>query len=150
MVKTHIYVFGSGDCGQLALGEDVEQSLVPKLHPFFEKIPIVSVVAGGLHSLALSADGRVFSWGCNDEKALGHAFPEFVVGQVEGLEGKRIVQVAAGDSISAALTDEGKVFSWGTFRVLLAQPTNPLINMRRIPRGSLDIRSIRRYKRGRC
>lgn len=114
---THLYVFGSGDCGQLGLGEDVDMARKPKLHPFFEGRHIASIVAGGLHSLALGADGRVYSWGCNDEKALGHGAPEFAVAEVEELQGRRVVQVAAGDSISAALTDEGKIYSWGTFRV---------------------------------
>lgn len=90
----------------------------PRQHPFFETLPpIVAVAAGGLHTLALSAEGRVYSWGCNDEKALGHGAPEFTVAMVEGLDGVRVVQVAAGDSISAALSEDGRVFSWGTFRV---------------------------------
>lgn len=116
-MKSHVYVFGSGDCGQLGLGEDVDMARKPRLHPFFEPLPIVTVAAGGLHTLALSAEGKVYSWGCNDEKALGHCAPEFSVAMVQGLEGVKVVQVAAGDSISAALSDDGRVFSWGTFRV---------------------------------
>lgn len=118
-MKTHVYVFGSGDCGQLGLGEAVDMLRKPHLHSYFENLKITAIVAGGLHSLALTADGKVYSWGCNDEKALGHDAAEFAVDMVKGLEGRRVVQVAAGDSISAALTDDGKVFTWGTFRVHL-------------------------------
>ena len=32
---------------------------------------VASVVAGGMHTLALSVDGVVYSFGCNDEGALG-------------------------------------------------------------------------------
>lgn len=58
---TNLYVFGSGDCGQLGLGEDVDLKQHPTLHPYFADKNIVSVAAGGLHSLALSADGQVSS-----------------------------------------------------------------------------------------
>lgn len=111
-----VIVFGSGDCGQLGMGEDVVSCPRPKRHPFFEDKEIVRLSAGGLHTLALSRHGKVYSWGCNDEKALGHAAEEFTVSQVHGLEQEFVVQVTCGDSISAALTADGKIFTWGTFR----------------------------------
>ena len=111
-----VYVFGSGDCGQLGLGEDVESRKKPTILPFLEDKNIIDVVAGGLHSLALGADGRVYSWGCNDEKALGRKGEEYEVAQVDGFGSHKIVQIAAGDSISAGLTSEGLVYTWGTFR----------------------------------
>ena len=112
-----VYLFGSGDCGQLGMGEEVDSRKRPTLHPFLRDKQIVSVCAGGLHNLALTAQGQVYSWGCNDEKALGHDAPEYSVGLVQGaLADKKVVQVACGDSISAALTSEGHVYAWGTFR----------------------------------
>lgn len=56
---TNLYVFGSGDCGQLGLGEDVDLKRKPTQHPFFIDKNIISIAAGGLHSLALSANGEV-------------------------------------------------------------------------------------------
>lgn len=112
-----VYVFGSGDCGQLGLGEDILSLKDPTPIPFLNDKCIIEISAGGLHNLALSASGEIFSWGCNDEKALGHSRPEWEIGKVEGLEGHHVIHVACGDSISAALTEEGKVFTWGTFRV---------------------------------
>jgi len=56
---TNLYVFGSGDCGQLGLGEDVDLHKRPFLHPYFSDKQIVAVAAGGLHSLALSSTGVV-------------------------------------------------------------------------------------------
>ena len=111
-----VIVFGSGDCGQLGLGEDLVSCPRPKRHAFFEDKEIISVSAGGLHTLALSRTGKVFSWGCNDEKALGHSAQEFTVSQVLGLDNEFIVQVTCGDSISAALSADGKIYTWGTFR----------------------------------
>ncbi len=111
-----VVVFGSGDCGQLGMGEDFVTCPRPKKHPFFEGKGIVAVTAGGLHTLALSQEGQVFSWGCNDERALGHPAAEFTVSRVLGLNEEFIVQIACGDSISAALTAEGRIYTWGTFR----------------------------------
>ena len=111
-----VIVFGSGDCGQLGMGEDLVSCPRPKRHAFFEDKEIIAVSAGGLHTLALSRTGKVYSWGCNDEKALGHSAQEFTVSQVHGLDQELIVQITCGDSISAALTSEGKIYTWGTFR----------------------------------
>lgn len=54
-----VYLFGSGDCGQLGMGEDVDVAKRPKLHPYFENRDIIAVAAGGLHTLALSSAGIV-------------------------------------------------------------------------------------------
>jgi regulator of chromosome condensation len=37
---------------------------------------ILKVVCGGMHTVALSNLGAVFTWGCNDEGALGRDGPE--------------------------------------------------------------------------
>ena len=37
---------------------------------------ILKVVCGGMHTLALSNMGKIYSWGCNDEWALGRDGPE--------------------------------------------------------------------------
>lgn len=36
-----------------------------------KKIPIKSVQCGGMHTVALTPTGEAYSWGCNDEGALG-------------------------------------------------------------------------------
>ena len=50
-----VYIFGSGDCGQLGMGEDMFHVMDPWRCPFFNDKQIISVSAGGLHSLALSS-----------------------------------------------------------------------------------------------
>ena len=60
---------------------------------------------------------QVFTWGCNDEGALGRVVDdEYSPGQVNDLTSK-IIQVSAGDSHTAALDDQGCVHCWGVFRV---------------------------------
>ncbi|KAI9105968.1 regulator of chromosome condensation 1/beta-lactamase-inhibitor protein II [Phlyctochytrium arcticum] len=111
-----VFVVGSGDCGQLGLGPDVfEKEKVALLQDLKDK-HIVHVVAGGLHNIAIDASGKLYSWGCNDQKALGRDGEETVPARVEGLDDKVVVDVACGDSITAALTSDGQVYTWGTFR----------------------------------
>ena len=72
-----IMVLGTGDCGQLGLGVDSDRNMLSKwprpLTIFTDKfkVRITSIACGGLHTVAISSQGRVFTWGCNDEQALG-------------------------------------------------------------------------------
>jgi alpha-tubulin suppressor-like RCC1 family protein len=34
-------------------------------------IKVNQIACGGLHTLVLTTHGRVYSWGCNDDSALG-------------------------------------------------------------------------------
>ncbi|KAI9347346.1 regulator of chromosome condensation 1/beta-lactamase-inhibitor protein II [Obelidium mucronatum] len=115
-VPGEVFIVGAGDCGQLGLGPDVCTATKLRKLAYFEDKNIVSIAAGGLHNIVLSQDGKLYSWGCNDQMALGRAGEETEPGPVEGLDNVKIVQVACGDSISAALSEDGHVYAWGTFR----------------------------------
>lgn len=76
-----------------------------------------------MHTVALANDGRVYTFGSNDEGALGRPIDE----DNEEVETSRpsLVQlpakakfITAGSSHSAALLEDGSVHCWGTFRVL--------------------------------
>lgn len=63
---------------------------------------------------------QVYTWGCNDEGALGRKTAEgeeYQPGVVSSLEHVEVVQVSAGDSHTAALAKNGNVYCWGVFRV---------------------------------
>ena len=85
---------------------------------------MVDVSCGQRHTLGLSADGRVFSWGNGEFGRLGtgkseHPNPEPV--EVEDLDNpdtsnKRFHSfkaVCAGQIFSTAITTGGKLFVWG-------------------------------------
>ena len=63
----------------------------------------------------------MYTWGCNDEGALGRKTgedgEEYVPGRVEKLGQIKVVQVSGGDSHTAALTSNGNIYCWGVFRV---------------------------------
>ncbi|XP_074538695.1 regulator of chromosome condensation [Halichoeres trimaculatus] len=125
-----VLALGQGDVGQLGLGQDIIERKKPALVPLPEKA--VQVFAGGMHTVCLSESGTVYTFGCNDEGALGRDTSEMGSDTVPGkvtLEGK-VVQVSAGDSHTAALTDDGTVYIWGSFRdnngvIGLLEPMKP-------------------------
>lgn len=79
---------------------------------------VIRIAAGGLHSLVLTSEGQVFTWGFNGSGQLGdgmgddHSIP-FPVDASGVLAGKNIIAIACGDDHSLALSDEGKVYAWG-------------------------------------
>lgn len=60
---------------------------------------------------------QVYSWGVNDNKALGRTGPEDIPAKILGLEGISVARIAAGDSISIAISEDGRLYMWGSFRV---------------------------------
>ncbi|XP_060906859.1 regulator of chromosome condensation [Labrus mixtus] len=111
-----VLVLGQGDVGQLGLGQDIIERKKPALVPLPETV--VQVFAGGMHTVCVSDTGNVYTFGCNDEGALGRDTSEEgseMVPEKVALQ-EKVVQVSAGDSHTAALTEDGTVYIWGSFR----------------------------------
>ena len=86
----------------------------PTLVPSMLDRRIVSVASSDWHSLALSAEGEVYSWGIGTFGSLGHGDEgaRLVPTRIESLS--RIVHIAAGPNwTSAAVDDDGLLFTWG-------------------------------------
>ena len=92
---------------------------------------IVSVSCGTLHSLALTDDGKIFSWGSYHGGQLGFS-SDFLTSQNKGKNSEqdlfletptlipyfskneiKIQKISCGEAHSLALSDKGKVYSWG-------------------------------------
>ncbi|KAK7503604.1 hypothetical protein BaRGS_00005143, partial [Batillaria attramentaria] len=75
----------------------------------------VAISCGQYHSLALTADSRVFSWGWGVHGQLGHGDPEdrLTPECIVHLNGRSIIRVAGGYCHSLALTEMGEVWSFG-------------------------------------
>ncbi|KAL7677111.1 hypothetical protein ACOME3_003357 [Neoechinorhynchus agilis] len=109
---------GDNGTGQLGLGSSIFQRKNPQLIASLGS-SVVQACAGGMHSLALDINGVVFSWGCNDDFALGRSTDDSEESEYTPTRvqlPRRAVQISAGDSHSAALLCDGTVFAWGTFR----------------------------------
>lgn len=50
---------GTGDTGQLGQGDEVLERKKPGFVQGLENVQIVQIIAGGMHSLALSSTGKV-------------------------------------------------------------------------------------------
>ena len=44
------------------------------INPIYQK-SVVKIACGGLHSVVLTSDGKAYTFGCNDEGALGRKGP---------------------------------------------------------------------------
>ncbi|GLU21823.1 hypothetical protein SLE2022_379390 [Rubroshorea leprosula] len=87
----------------------------PKPIPSLEDVRIIQIASGGYHSLALTDEGKVLSWGHGGQGQLGHSSiqNQKTPVMIEALADKRVVYIACGGSSSAAVTDEGKLYMWG-------------------------------------
>ncbi len=67
----HIYAWGQNNDGQLGAGNNLDAGTAVAVpgQPFGDRV--VAVAAGGAHSLAVTANGRVYAWGQNDDGQLG-------------------------------------------------------------------------------
>ena len=63
--------FGTNDFGQLAQANNVKERKRPSLIMTLRDRGVVEVACGGLHNVAVAEDGKVNTWGCNDEGSLG-------------------------------------------------------------------------------
>jgi len=118
-----LYSFGNGSRGQLGCEDRVVLCDVtyPERILFFDDLPsvVTDVVCGGWHTLALTSDGDVYSWGWNENGGLGHAkntegtvvatpFPIDI-----GSAQDPVISIAAGSRHSLLLLKSGKIFSFG-------------------------------------
>ncbi|GMM34022.1 Ran guanyl-nucleotide exchange factor [Saccharomycopsis crataegensis] len=145
-----IFVWGTGSMCELGLGPAAKTKEVkrPRLNPFLSKenVGVVDIAVGGMHTLVLDKNNKVWSWGANDSFVLGRDTAgkeklkeiaetkddedddddgdlneaESTPGLVENLptdvENNKVIQLAATDNLSAVLYENGDVYAWGTFR----------------------------------
>ncbi|KAM4052938.1 putative E3 ubiquitin-protein ligase HERC6 isoform 2-T2 [Anomaloglossus baeobatrachus] len=112
----NIFTWGEGSQGQLGSGQFPPQSPIPRKITGLSDIRIIQISCGHFHTVALSEDSNVFSWGKNDvgQLGLGKQVPNQASPQlVKSLKGVPLVQVSAGGSQSFALSMLGIVFGWG-------------------------------------
>lgn len=108
-----LFTYGSNLGSQLGEVTERDDDHIPCAHPFFDGKTIDKLACGIMHTLVLM-DGKVYSWGCDDEFALGRQGNEHETLQVVIRE--RVIDICAGVSHSACLTETGHVYAWGTFR----------------------------------
>lgn len=112
-----VFTWGCNRYGQLGLGDNNHRS-VPTCVDSLKGIKISQAACGTQHTLLLTKNGEVYSFGCGSFGRLGHgdhnhqSLPRIVV----AMRGKVVTQISAGGWFSLALSDKGQVFSWGCNR----------------------------------
>jgi len=111
-----IWSWGKGRYGRLGHGDELDQPQPVRIVALAGR-HVVAVAAGRSHSLALTADGSVWSWGWGREGRLGHCNSEtqLLPKKVEALASHLVISVAAGAYHNLAITADGAAWSWGSF-----------------------------------
>ncbi|KAK9884642.1 hypothetical protein WA026_007479 [Henosepilachna vigintioctopunctata] len=112
----YVSACGKGSYGRLGLGESSNQSSPKRilLNSVVKKLSSSKGSDG--HTLALTKNGEVYSWGDGDYGKLGHGNsvthkqPERIMGPFVG---KTVKFINAGYRHSAAVTSDGKLYTWG-------------------------------------
>jgi len=113
-----LYAWGANNDGQLGLS-----GFTRRLQPALVPLPAeaggtrwAQVAAGCSHTLALTADGRLYSWGHNVFGQLGDGTiftrPQ-AAAVVLPAGAAAITRIAAGSAHSLALTADGQLYTWG-------------------------------------
>lgn len=100
--------------------DDSSDQCVPKVLDALDGVFIVGASAGHRHSLVLSDQGRLYSFGTGSGGCLGHGdavsqrFPLLISSFLD--DNIRIRQMSAGVDISMAVSITGQVYAWGLTR----------------------------------
>ncbi|XP_072236137.1 alsin isoform X2 [Leuresthes tenuis] len=104
-LQTEVWSWGHGQHGQLGHGDNLDRPQ-PLCIKSLNSKEVVRVAAGARHSIALTAQSQVFSWGSNSSGQLGHMeSPSTVPRLAKMSEGIRVWDASAGDSHTLLLAD---------------------------------------------
>ena len=124
-----VWGWGLNSAGQTGTGINLADSdsivQTPRRVLGLDGIQIVEICGGDLHTLFLSADGRVFACGRSDSAQLGLPLEHPAMADVDHLmepvhvpfpdshEDDPVVHISAGTRFNAAVTRGGAMYAWG-------------------------------------
>jgi alpha-tubulin suppressor-like RCC1 family protein len=116
-----VYTWGSGDYGQLGLGNFANAQLPTKI-PFFATNNIVAqqTTSGNNCMFVITSAGALYGWGSNQYGQLGveAVLPKGVENPLKIDLPEKVQQVACGDGFTMVLLKNGQVYSCGKANVL--------------------------------
>eukprot|EP01029_Cantina_marsupialis_P020059 TRINITY_DN4675_c0_g1_i1.p1 TRINITY_DN4675_c0_g1~~TRINITY_DN4675_c0_g1_i1.p1 ORF type:complete len:505 (+),score=208.73 TRINITY_DN4675_c0_g1_i1:69-1583(+) len=108
-----VAVAGANDADQLG-NPDLFDTNKFSILPALKTKNIIKVVCGGMHSAALDVDGTAYTWGCNDDGALGREGTCREPLPVKFDE--KVVELTCGDNHTLFLLENGQVMACGSFK----------------------------------
>ncbi|XP_033222191.1 uncharacterized protein LOC117176193 isoform X2 [Belonocnema kinseyi] len=114
LTNNGVYAWGGSKFGQVGLGI-LTQCSSPQLITSLADEIVIDCAAGQYHSVALTSDGRVFTWGWGVHGQLGHGNTENVnlPTLVTSLLGTAINHISAGHAHTMVLSADGVVYVFG-------------------------------------
>ncbi|EGC35085.1 hypothetical protein DICPUDRAFT_33948, partial [Dictyostelium purpureum] len=115
-----MFLFGMNDRGQCILDGDSSSSnpiQKPKLVKEFNNIKIKKVSSGWGHTLVLSEDGQLFSWGSNQHGQCGTGVKNQYspISKIELPNSQlKVLDISCGSCASAAILSDNRVYIWGS------------------------------------
>ena len=79
----------------------------------FGRVKVRKLASNEQHTLAVTAEGELFSWGLDSNHQLGRTGDPKHPRRVDGLEHEHVVSASAGGYYSACVTAEGNLYTWG-------------------------------------
>lgn len=109
-----LYSWGHGFLGEMGLAYVKDQPMPSMIKKIPTNLKFKHVATGSEHSLAVSVDGDLYVWGCNDlgQLGTGNLKPLDRPTKLNNLNVK-FQMVAAGTKHSLALSEYGTCYSWG-------------------------------------
>lgn len=109
-----VFTWGRGITGQLGRGNIVNEDSVQPVSSL-QSILITDVSCGESHTVALSTEGEVYTWGGGQLGQLGHGdfLRQSLPIKVTNFE-DRICQISCGKRHTAAVSQEGFLYTWGS------------------------------------
>jgi len=109
-----LYTWGDGTTGMLGHGENGEEN-IPRVMEALSSKDICKVACGVTHTIAVTKEGEVFSWGSGYGGKLGqgHLRDRSTPVRVAALKEKKITNVACHEFHSAAVCGTGDLYTWG-------------------------------------
>jgi alpha-tubulin suppressor-like RCC1 family protein len=112
---------GYGGYGQLGLGDCANRQVPARVGTgeAFGQSKVLTVACGIAHTMAVTEDGGLWSWGRGYRGRLGHHEDDggdrLVPTRLEAhhFKGAKVVTASCGHNHSAAVTEDGALFTWG-------------------------------------
>eukprot|EP00913_Durusdinium_trenchii_P023954 g22496.t1 len=124
-VHGKLYSWGASACGQLGHCDTAHMPKDVEGYPYQPDVCIVQIACGDAHTVALSREGLLYSWGGGGCGQLGHSetskMPKDEDGcpyqltprVVEHLRPHVVSSVACGKAHTIAVSQRGRMFTWG-------------------------------------
>lgn len=110
-----VYAWGSNENGQLGFYTNNKKCTPCLIEPkFFNHEKIIQISTGSFHSMALTQQGNVYSWGIGHYGQLGHGDKKYQNRPKKiDFKEKKIKMIDTGRRFSFAVDFEDNVYSWG-------------------------------------